>query len=422
MSAIDLLGKTLRKPNGESVSTADALKGKEVLGLYFSAHWCPPCKAFTPKLSERYTKLLEAKKSIEIVFVSSDHDEKAFTDYHNSMSFLAIPYSDRDAEKSLSKKFKVRGIPTLVFVDAQTGALITNEGREAISEDDYLEAFPFKPVPLDVVATLGGDLRKPDGSTISVTSALEGKSVLALYFSAHWCPPCRGFTPQLVEKYNALQKAGKPFEMVFVSSDQDENAFEEYHNSMSFLGLPYAQRAAKNKLSKYFKVEGIPTLVFYDLDSKTTITTSGRGSISSESFIEDFPYHPKPCYDISESLDGINEELCLIWIMDKADKDSKDRLSKELYAFAEGEKKKPESEALAGRFFTAKGGGPLEQIKSKCGYADAGSTPVALLLNLDDEGAYYHPPKDLAEPTIKNIEAFLKAFKAGKLERRQFGQ
>jgi len=25
-----------------------------VLGLYFSAHWCPPCRAFTPELLKEY--------------------------------------------------------------------------------------------------------------------------------------------------------------------------------------------------------------------------------------------------------------------------------------------------------------------------------------------------------------------------------
>ena len=33
---------------------------------------------------------------------------------------------------------------------------------------------------------------------------LEGK-VIGIYFSAHWCPPCRGFTPKLVEWYGKVK-------------------------------------------------------------------------------------------------------------------------------------------------------------------------------------------------------------------------
>ena len=33
------------------------------------------------------------------------------------------------------------------------------------------------------------------------SKALNGKKTVALYFSAHWCPPCRGFTPQLAGWY-----------------------------------------------------------------------------------------------------------------------------------------------------------------------------------------------------------------------------
>ena len=38
--------------------------------------------------------------------------------------------------------------------------------------------------------------------------AMAGKQALALYFSAHWCPPCRGFTPQLAEWYKQELKNG----------------------------------------------------------------------------------------------------------------------------------------------------------------------------------------------------------------------
>ena len=57
-----------------TVAMSDALAGKTAVGLYFSAHWCPPCRMYTPKLAEQYAKLVAAGKPFEIVFVSSDRD------------------------------------------------------------------------------------------------------------------------------------------------------------------------------------------------------------------------------------------------------------------------------------------------------------------------------------------------------------
>ena len=51
----------------------------------------------------------------------------------------------------------------------------------------------------------GQDLIKADGTTVAANVALEGKVLVLIYFSAHWCPPCRGFTPVLKAFYEVLQ-------------------------------------------------------------------------------------------------------------------------------------------------------------------------------------------------------------------------
>ena len=49
--------------------------------------------------------------------------------------------------------------------------------------------------------------------------------------SACRCPPCRQFTPLLKQAYDAINTSSKRLEIVFVSSDPDEEQFEVLHHS-----------------------------------------------------------------------------------------------------------------------------------------------------------------------------------------------
>mmetsp|Transcript_4510 Transcript_4510/g.9998 ORF Transcript_4510/g.9998 Transcript_4510/m.9998 type:complete len:306 (+) Transcript_4510:178-1095(+) len=140
---IDLLGDMLLQPGGRgtSIGTSEALKGKTI-GLYFSAHWCPPCRRFTPRLAEKYAALKKAGKDFEIVFISSDRDEAAFNEYAGEMPWLALPYENRDKKAELSGRYGVSGIPTLVILDSD-GETITRDGRGAVNAQSYIENFPW---------------------------------------------------------------------------------------------------------------------------------------------------------------------------------------------------------------------------------------------------------------------------------------
>lgn len=94
-----LLGDKLLGKNGD-VKTADVGGEGKTVGLYFSAHWCPPCRGFTPKLAEFYKKY-HAEKNFEIVFVSSDKNEGDFKGYYEEMPWLALPFSERSRKVSL---------------------------------------------------------------------------------------------------------------------------------------------------------------------------------------------------------------------------------------------------------------------------------------------------------------------------------
>ena len=69
------------------------------------------------------------------------------------------------------------------------------------------------------------------------------------------CGPCRVFTPELVETYNIIRMAGKSFQIIFVSSDRDEESMKEYMADMPWLAIPFGD-PRKKVLSRLFKVEG----------------------------------------------------------------------------------------------------------------------------------------------------------------------
>ena len=102
-------------------------------------------------------------------------------------------------------------------------------------------------------------------------SDLEGK-IVALYFSAHWCPPCQRFTPILASVYDELKQKHADFEVVFISSDNDQESFEKYFLEMPWLAVPFSDLTTRKLLDHWFEVEGIPTLVILDGKGKTVYT------------------------------------------------------------------------------------------------------------------------------------------------------
>ncbi|CAK0878798.1 unnamed protein product [Prorocentrum cordatum] len=414
----EMLGHSLLGPGGEVTETAAALSGKGAIALYFSAHWCPPCRGFTPQLAEWYRKDLQAK-GLEVVFVSSDRDEAAFKEYFADQPWMALPFVERDAKEKLSKMYKVNGIPSLVILDSD-GKIITTEGRVAVSEDPTGAEFPWRPRPVKELLA-EAKLVGPAGE-LTVQQAMQEKKALALYFSAHWCPPCRGFTPKLAEWYRKDLQA-KGLEVVFVSSDRDEAAFKEYFASQPWMALSYADRNLQKKLNKALKVEGIPTLVILDADLNV-VTTDGRGAVAADPTGAEMPWYPKPVKQLKDGPGDINEVPTLLIFCESSDAAGVDALTQALEPLAA---KYIEQAKATGQdpdfcfMLAAEGADLAPRVRGMVGLPEtpsAGAVPRMALIDIPDQGGYYLAAEG-SEVTAASVERFLADYKAGALERKQ---
>ncbi|CAD6262384.1 unnamed protein product [Miscanthus lutarioriparius] len=219
-----------------------SIEGKTTC-LFFSAHWCRPCRNFTPNLVQIYTALQNTGKNIEIIFISLDRDDASFWDHFKGMQWLALPF-----DTGLRQKFGVG-------FEEDAVKLVDEYGEDA---------YPFSAQrrreleAMDDARRKGGKLQELLGckerdyvisaDDIKIPIAdLTGKTV-SLYFGAHWCPllPCLHQTTQ---------------------GDRNKGEFQASMSSMPWLAIPYSD-TARQKLTRIFTVKGIPGLLILGLDGK----------------------------------------------------------------------------------------------------------------------------------------------------------
>jgi len=397
----ELFGDVLLTKAGEK-PTEEVLAGKTSVGIYFSGHWCGPCRGFTPKLRDAYNDALKGK-GMEIIFVSADRDQTAFDNYYaNDHPWAALPYSNRQKASALNKKYKVQGIPSFVILKSD-GETITTEGRSKITEDPKGDKYPWIPPTAAEKIEIVKDILGPE-----FMEKAAGRYI-GLYFSAHWCPPCKMFTPELVGWYNAGLKDN--MEVIFISSDRDEEAYKAYCAEQPWGKLPWDKRKEKQELSNMFQVEGIPTFVVLNPDG-SLLTKDGRSKVTADPKGETLPngWLPQPFNNCNDDPDDLNEETCLIALgKNSAMSEAVKAVAMEHYA-----KANKDISAMKYRFFNGPDGRVIGQIR-RLTKLDDGQDYLLLIDIPDDGGFYISAPKE----TSNAVQEFLADFEAGKLERKQ---
>ena len=143
MARADMMDKAIKSAQENTQTTIQKpLETERVIGLYFSASWCPPCKKFTPQLSTTYSELKKQNRDFEIVFCSWDNKPEEYLRYASEMPWVRLPFRDPRIQQ-LSKAYNVNSIPTLVMVRANDNGLITKNARKDVPYDNLGKNYPW---------------------------------------------------------------------------------------------------------------------------------------------------------------------------------------------------------------------------------------------------------------------------------------
>ena len=129
-----------------------------IVGLLFSAGWCPDCQKDVPKV-EKVVQAAQATNSLSVYYVSSDRSAQDMMKCCNHSVFQSVPFENDSERSALKRHFKTCagmerqqvgvedrqfGIPSLILLDQATGRILTIDGvadcvRHAANPEKALE-------------------------------------------------------------------------------------------------------------------------------------------------------------------------------------------------------------------------------------------------------------------------------------------
>lgn len=110
--------------------------------IYFGAHWCGPCRRFSPGLLRAYREMKAlAPDRFEVIFVSDDRDRHEQLTYVRELP-MPWPVASHGTNITALDRWRGRGIPCLVVLTRE-GELLLHSYSDTryLGADDPLEKF-----------------------------------------------------------------------------------------------------------------------------------------------------------------------------------------------------------------------------------------------------------------------------------------
>jgi len=265
-------------------------------------------------------------------------------------------------------------------------------------QDPEGSSFPWQ--PQTIFEMLNGNLENNKGEKLDAVSHLKGMTAFGIYFSAHWCGPCKAFTPKFVETYKALQARGQKFEVVFASSDKSPTEFQHYFETMPWTAIPFSDTRI-SVLNDYFNVEGIPHLVILDGPTGRVITDKARMRIMADTEGKEFPWYPKALSSVDEAVMDINDRTCFMYFDPNMSQEQVQVLEKIATDYGNKWKTMPESPLL---FMHGKNSDATTKVKKFANLPDK----CVFVLSIPDGQKTVYDGSDYSDTALRSfIESYL---------------
>jgi thiol-disulfide isomerase/thioredoxin len=120
--------------DGKRFKKAELTKSPEFYVLYYSASWCPPCRAAAPDTVKKFMASIADNPKVEFIHVSADSSEDDAETWAAEEGFPWLTVVPDDVKRSDLMEFKTKNsVPHYVMVDS-SGNLVANSSSEVFNK------------------------------------------------------------------------------------------------------------------------------------------------------------------------------------------------------------------------------------------------------------------------------------------------
>jgi nucleoredoxin len=109
---------------------------------------------------------------------------------------------------------------------------------------------------------------------------IYNSKLIALFFSASWCSPCRIFEKELIDIYQDVNQGEKNFEVIQISLEKSEDVFRKWIVNKPWKFIHFNDNKSQELCTK-FNVLNVPMLFVFNHNGKL-ITETGRKELNEE--------------------------------------------------------------------------------------------------------------------------------------------